>query len=56
MREVIDTARAMLPALFAKFADPATPYLAAPHPARQNPYDVYAGISRRAEWANDDSD
>lgn len=56
LREVIDTARAMLPALFAKFADPATPYLAAPHPARQNPYDVYAGISRRAEWANDDRD
>ncbi len=56
LREVIDTARAMLPALFAKFADPTTPYLAAPHPARQNPYDPYAGISRRAEWANDDSD
>ncbi|HVE23732.1 MAG TPA: double-strand break repair protein AddB [Acidocella sp.] len=56
LREMIDTARSMLPALFAKFADPATPYLAAPHPARQNPYDVYAGISRRAEWANDDSD
>ncbi len=56
LREVIDIARAMLPALFAKFADPATPYLAAPHPARQNPYDPYAGISRRAEWANDDSD
>jgi ATP-dependent helicase/nuclease subunit B len=56
LREVIDTARAMLPALFTKFADPATPYLAAPHPARQNPYDPYAGISRRAEWANDDSD
>jgi len=56
LRDMIDTARTMLPALFAKFADPATPYLAAPHPARQNLYDVYAGISRRAEWANDDSD
>jgi ATP-dependent helicase/nuclease subunit B len=56
LREVIETARAVLPALFAKFADPATPYLASPHPARQNLYDAYAGISRRAEWANDDSD
>ena len=56
LREVIDAARDALPALFEKFADPATPYLAAPHPARQNLYDSYAGISRRAEWANDDSD
>jgi ATP-dependent helicase/nuclease subunit B len=56
LREVIDAAREALPALFEKFADPATPYLAAPHPARQNAYDSYAGISRRAEWANDDSD
>ena len=56
LRETIDTARAALPALFAKFADPATPYLAAPHPARPNLYDPYAGISRRAEWASDDSD
>ncbi len=56
LREVIDAAREALPALFEKFADAATPYLAAPHPARRYAYDPYAGISRRAEWANDDSD
>ncbi|MDD2706277.1 MAG: PD-(D/E)XK nuclease family protein, partial [Acidocella sp.] len=54
LREVIDSAAAALPALFETFADPATPYLAAPHPARRNDYDSYAGISRRAEWAGED--
>jgi ATP-dependent helicase/nuclease subunit B len=54
LREVIDSATSALPALFAKFADETTPYLAAPHPARRNDYDSYAGISRRAEWAGED--
>ncbi|WP_297371021.1 PD-(D/E)XK nuclease family protein, partial [Acidocella sp.] len=50
LRAVIDAAAQSLPALFAKYGDETTPYLAAPHPARANPYDVYAGVSRRAEW------
>jgi len=54
LRTVIENAEAALPALFAKFAQAQTPYLAAPHPGRPNEYDVYAGISRRAEWAGEE--
>jgi len=54
LRAVIENAGASLQDLFDKFADPATAYLAAPHPARVNKYDAYAGISRRAEWAGED--
>ncbi len=50
LRAIIDAAAAALPELFGKFADPATPYLARPHPERATYEDVYAGISRRAEW------
>jgi hypothetical protein len=45
--------------MIAKFANPATPYLAKPHPGRRTYKDVYAGISRRGEWGgqgDDDSD
>jgi len=56
VREVVDDAAAALPALFAKFAAPETAYLAAPHPARENRFDAYAGLSRRAEWATDEED
>jgi ATP-dependent helicase/nuclease subunit B len=54
LRAVIENAGAALQDLFDVFADPATAYLAAPHPARENKYDAYAGISRRAEWAGED--
>jgi ATP-dependent helicase/nuclease subunit B len=47
---LIDEAAAALPKLFAKFADPETPFLAAPHPGRATYDDPYAGVSRRAEW------
>ncbi len=50
LRAIIDQAKAALPELFARFADPATPYLAQPHPDRATYEDVYAGISRRSEW------
>jgi ATP-dependent helicase/nuclease subunit B len=56
LRAVIDTAAAALPAQFAKFANPATPYLAAPHPDRKTYADVYKGISRRGEWGGDGDD
>ena len=54
LREVIEDAARALPETFAKFADEATAYLASPHPGRVNKYDVYAGVSRRAEWAGED--
>lgn len=54
LREVIEDAARALPETFAKFADEKTPYLASPHPKRVNKYDVYAGISRRVEWAGED--
>jgi ATP-dependent helicase/nuclease subunit B len=50
LRAVIEAAAENLPALIEKFADPATPYLAKPHPERGTYKDVYAGISRRNEW------
>jgi ATP-dependent helicase/nuclease subunit B len=56
LREVIEAAGAALTDLFDKFADESMAYLAAPHPARTNKYDAYAGISRRAEWAGEDGD
>jgi ATP-dependent helicase/nuclease subunit B len=54
LRQVIDGAGAALPEIFTKFARAETAYLASPHPKRENKYDVYAGISRRGEWAGDD--
>jgi ATP-dependent helicase/nuclease subunit B len=53
LRAVIDTAAGALPEIFEKFARAETPYLAAPHPQRATYADVYAGISRRAEWAGE---
>lgn len=50
LREVIDRAGESLPPLLKKYADPEVAFLASPHPARDNQYDDYAGISRRAEW------
>jgi ATP-dependent helicase/nuclease subunit B len=57
LRTLIETAGASVADLFDKFADPATPYLAKPHPARGTYRDTYSGISRRGEWegAADDS-
>jgi ATP-dependent helicase/nuclease subunit B len=54
LREVIEDAAHALPQTFTKFADEKTPYLASPHPKRVNKYDIYAGVSRRAEWAGED--
>jgi ATP-dependent helicase/nuclease subunit B len=56
LRAVIEDAAEKLPALVAKFADPATPYLAKPHPERGTYKDVYAGISRRNEWGGQGDD
>jgi ATP-dependent helicase/nuclease subunit B len=53
LRAAIDDASKNLPALVAKFADPATPYLAKPHPGRSTYKDIYAGISRSGEWGGD---
>ncbi len=53
LRAAIDAAAANLPRLFAKFADPLTPYLAAPHPDRSTYEDIYKGISRRGEWGGE---
>jgi ATP-dependent helicase/nuclease subunit B len=54
LREVIVQAGKALTYLFDKYNDEATAYLAAPHPARENKYDAYAGVSRRAEWGGED--
>jgi ATP-dependent helicase/nuclease subunit B len=53
LRAAIDDAAANLPRLFAKFADPLTPYLATPHPDRSTYEDIYKGISRRGEWGGE---
>jgi ATP-dependent helicase/nuclease subunit B len=50
LRQLIDQVAARLPALFLKFSAAEVPYLAAPHPDRQLSRDIFAGISRRAEW------
>ena len=55
LRDVIDRA-AGVGDLLAKYADPARPFLAVPHPGRVNRFDDYAGISRRAEWGGEDED
>ena len=55
LREVIERAAGVV-SLFEKFADAATPFLASPHPGRENRFDDYAGISRRAEWGWEDED
>ena len=47
---LIARAAAALPATFARFSDPATAYLARPHPDRTPAFSPYAGISRQAEW------
>lgn len=64
LRDVIEQAATQVPLLLKRFADPTVPFLTAPHPNRDNKYDDYAGVSRRAEWegeedengADDDSD
>ncbi len=56
LRAIIDEAAKNLPVLVAKFANPATPYLARPHPGRKLYKDVYAGISRTGEWGGPDDD
>jgi ATP-dependent helicase/nuclease subunit B len=56
LRAAIDDAARNLPALVKKFADPATPYLARPHPSRSTYRDVYAGISRVGEWGGQGDD
>jgi len=56
LRAAIVAAAQNLPALIAKFADPATPYLARPHPGRKLYKDVYAGISRAGEWGGEGDD
>jgi ATP-dependent helicase/nuclease subunit B len=53
LRAAIAAAAANLPKLFAKFADPGTPYLATPHPSRSTYEDTYKGISRRGEWGGE---
>ncbi|MDE1906275.1 MAG: double-strand break repair protein AddB [Rhodospirillales bacterium] len=55
LRKVIDRAVGVGD-LLAKYADPARPFLAAPHPGRVNRFDDYAGISRRAEWSGEGED
>ena len=53
LQAVIDAARVQIPVLLTHYANPATPFLDAPHPGRK-PYDQpFAGISRRAEWRED---
>ena len=56
LRALLETAASALPKVLEKFAQEETPYLAAPHPGRENTYDPYAGLSRRAEWAEDTGD
>jgi ATP-dependent helicase/nuclease subunit B len=56
LRAAIDEAARNLPALVKKFADPATPYLARPHPSRGTYRDVYAGLSRVGEWGGQGDD
>ncbi|HQU10103.1 MAG TPA: PD-(D/E)XK nuclease family protein, partial [Acidiphilium sp.] len=51
--QVIEAARTQIPPLLAHYADPATPFLDAPHPGRKPKDQPYAGISRRAEWQED---
>ena len=50
---VIDNARQAVPRLLARYAEAATPYLDAPHPARATYGRPYAGVSRRAEWEDE---
>jgi ATP-dependent helicase/nuclease subunit B len=54
LRSLISIAAANLPLLFLKFSDPRVPYLARPHPNRALNREIYDGISRRAEWLNED--
>lgn len=56
LRDTIARVTHLLPRLLEKYADPDTAFLAAPHPGRDNPYDDYAGVSRRAEWDEEGDD
>jgi ATP-dependent helicase/nuclease subunit B len=56
LRAVIEAARDKIPVTLARFALADTPYLANPHPSRRTFRDVYAGISRRAEWESVDDE
>ncbi len=48
---VVETARAKLSALVAKFDDPAHPYLSQPHPGQAPRFSDYTQLARVAEWA-----
>jgi ATP-dependent helicase/nuclease subunit B len=52
----IATAAARIAPLLQKFGNPATPYLATPHPARAPYRDPYHGVSRRGEWGGEISE
>lgn len=56
LHEVLAQAATQVPALLKRFAAPSVPFLTAPHPKRDNKYDDYAGLSRRAEWGGDDDE
>ncbi|HWA79514.1 MAG TPA: double-strand break repair protein AddB [Acetobacteraceae bacterium] len=49
--ELVAAASAGLAALIARFDDPATPYLARPHPANLPDYSDYDRLARVGEWA-----
>ncbi len=53
LRLLIDLAAARLPALLKKFSNPLVPFLARPHPDRVLSRDIFDGISRRAEWLDE---
>ncbi len=50
LRAHLDTARPRLEALLARFADPATPYLARPHPDAAPRHSDYEHLARVQEW------
>lgn len=56
LRAVIDRVTHSLPELLQKYAEPERAFLASPHPGRDNKYDDYAGVSRRAEWGEEGDD
>ncbi len=53
LRLLINLAATNLPALLIKFFNPDVPYLARPHPDRVLRQDIFDGISRRAEWLDE---
>lgn len=53
---VVSLAAIKLQELLQKYALISTAFLASPHPGRDNKYDDYAGVSRRAEWEGEADD